>query len=219
MNEIKEHKQKYFETLENEGELVCHLTRSKSGDNWGFSTSKSKCKEEILKKVLTEIISTYKVKGVWAMFAKTNEQKWVCVQVAQKHNSNLNKHSIGCEIAEDIEIMFTKEPSICNECDNTLKEDRLFFKEVYDRHKCEDCRKKDGEKDAFRIRFKANNRLERKDSICYLSRRFDIYHDIAKKYDEIAIVCVQITNEGEPRSKTLSKERDYAIEHKAIYFH
>ena len=217
MNEIKENKQKYYETLDDEGELICHLIRS-SEEHWEFNTSKSKCKEVVLGELCTEIISNYKVKGVWAMFAKTNEQKWVCVQVAQKHNRNLNTHSIGHEIAEDIEIMFTKEPLICNECDNVLKEDRLYFEEVYDRHKCEDCTKNDGERNAFKIRFKSNNRLKRKDSIRNLSRRYDIYHDIAEKYDEIAIVCVQITNEGEDISKTLKKEREYAKEHKTIYF-
>lgn len=219
MNDIEEHKQKYYVTLEDEGELICHLIRTKNKENWEFNTSKSICKEIFLEEVCKEIIINYKVKGIWAMFAKTNEQKWVCVQVAQKHNRNLDKHSIGCEIVEDIEIMFTKEPLICNKCDNVIKEDRLFFKEVYDRHKCEECTEKEGDRDAFRIRFKANNRLKRKDSVRYLSRRFDIYHDIVTKYDEIAIVCVMKTNEGEIRRNTLLKEREYAKDHKAIYFH
>lgn len=195
-------------------ELICHLIKSENGKVWNVETSRSKCKSEILKEVLVEIRDNYKVKGVWAMFVKKSEQVWECVQVAQKHNCNLEKHSIGCEIAEDLEVMFYEIPQFCKECNNVVIEDRCFYKKVYARHRCEDCDSKN-----YIVRFKANRGLKRSDSIRVLSRRFDIYHDIAAKYDEIAIVCVQITKENEPRSKTLLKEKEYAEKHKAIYFY
>jgi hypothetical protein len=206
-------------SFEDKGELICHLIKAEDGADWEFNTSNSKCKNKILNEVLKEIKDNYRVRGVWSMFAKKNQQEWVCVQVAQKHNSDLEKHSIGCEIAEDLEIMFCKEHLICNECDNVVKEDRLFYKNVYERHKCENCKKTYDGRAAFRIRFKANNRLKSMISIRSLARRFDIYHDIATKYQEIAIFCVKVTKADEPRNKTLSKEREYAERYKAIYFH
>lgn len=219
MKKKKESEQKCQESLDDKVELICHLIKAEDGADWKFNTSKSKCKNKILNEVFKEIKDNYRVRGVWAMFAKKNQQKWVCVQVAQKHNSNLEKQSIGCEIAKDLEIMFCKEHLNCNECDNVVKEDRLFYKNVYERHKCENCKKTYNGRAAFRIRFKADNRLKNMKSIRNLSRRFDIYHDIATKYEEIAIVCVQVTKADEPRSKTLSKEKEYAKNYKPIYFH
>lgn len=216
---------KYDSTENIHGDIVCCLRKE---DNiWHFIF---KGKSEIFDKgeMCAEIKAAFKCMGVWAMYGRKNKfAKWECLQVAQKSNRNLRRESIGCEIAANLDIMFLPIPEECAKCKEVQFEDRAFYQDVYERYKCEKCNKKIQEREAFYERFKIKRSCKRKELIINISRRFDIYHQIARKYDELIILCIHKSEWG-PQNKKEAKsvlnsnkkiECEYAERHQAIYFH
>lgn len=159
---------------------------------------------------LETIRQEYNTSGVWAMYGCTCDG-WECLQVAQKSSRT---DSIGKEIVHDIEVMYMEvsDESACTKCDEVCTEDRAFYKNVYYRHKCEEC----NDRESMLARFCATRRLRRPDSIVKLSRNYDIYHIIKKQYKHIRIVLVKL---GGERNEVCGIERQYAEKYLAIYFH
>ena len=207
------------------GDIVCCLKKEDNG--WHFIF---KGESEIFDKdeLGIEIKAAFKSMGVWAMFGRKNKlAKWECLQVAQKSNRNLRRESIGCEIATNLDIMFLPIPEECVKCKEVQCEDRAFYQDVYERYKCEKCNKKIQEREAFYERFKIKRTCKREGLIINISRRFDIYHQIAKQYDELIILCIH-KPERVPQNRDEAKmvldlnkkiECEYAERHQAIYFH
>lgn len=216
---------KYDSTENIQGDIVCCL--QKEDNIWHFIF---KGKSEIFDKdaMCAEIKVAFKCMGVWAMYGRKNKfEKWECLQVAQKSNRNLRRESIGCEIATNLDIMFLPIPEECDRCKEVQNEDRAFYQDVYERYKCEKCNKKIKEREAFYERFNIKRSCKREELIINISRRFDIYHQIARQYDELIILCID-KSEWEPQNKKEAKsvlnsnkkiECEYAERHQAIYFH
>lgn len=212
----------YDSIEEIEGDIICHLKKEK--DKWYFYF-KEEPKVYDEDSIYLKIKQFYRIMGVWSMFGRKNDlDKWKCLQVAQKSNPNLERESIGCEIVSDLEIMFLPVPEVCAKCGDMQSEDRAFYKNVYKRHECEECNKKIQEREAFYEKFKIERVCKNKQTRKNLSRRFDIYHQIAEQYNELVIVHINNTNytsaneNGNTLKSNLKIEHDYAMKHQAIYF-
>lgn len=139
----------------------------------------------------------YKRPGVWALWGKNNHGIEVCLEVGQTKNMLL-------EINQDIEILRTLDSDNCINCGDIYPaSERHSYSESFNVHECKKCKNKS----YLRRKYASNS-----------PRRVDKYKDIMHKYKELEFILVDNSVDKSYEERRLI-EKEYAIEHKALYWY